>query len=377
MHAGGKADRSGLPMLDIAIVGGGLCGLALAQRLAAGDADFALFEARDRLGGRILSRRCASTDIDIDLGPAWIWPDQPAINALCRALDLVLLPQKDDGSVVVLSEADGRPKRLDNERLHLGAQRIAGGTGELTRALAQRIPAERVRFSHALVALSDRGDHVELVFQTARTEVVITARRVVLAMPPRLVEEHILFSPQLTPDLMRAMLATPTWMAATAKAVMTYGDRPELRDRSGAGNAFVTHEQATLAEIFDASAADGRLALGGFLALPAKLRRAFRKGLPLLVANQFAQVFGAGFEEGELALQDWAEEARTCASQDVLEPLARDVSHRADPRLSAALWDGRVLLGGSETAADHAGYLEGALIAASRLEGQLQAGAIR
>lgn len=360
-------------MLDIAIVGGGLCGLALAQRLAARRADFGLFEARGRLGGRILSRRCPVTAIDFDLGPAWVWPDQPAINELCRSLDLHLEPQKDDGSVVVLSEVDGRPKRLEHERLHLGAQRIAGGTGELTAALAQRIPAERIHLSHALVALTDRGEHVELVFQTGRTEIVATARRVVLAMPPRLVEEHVLFAPQLSPDLMHAMLATPTWMAATAKAVMTYGERPELRERSGAGNAFVTHEQATLAEIFDASAADGRLALGGFLALSAKLRRAFRKGLPLLVANQFAQVFGAGFEDGELAVQDWAEEARTCAGQDVLEPLARDLSHRADPRLSVALWDGRVLLGGSETAADHAGYLEGALIAASRLEGQLQA----
>ena len=40
---------------DIAIIGGGLSGLALARHLARDGCDFQLFEARNRFGGRIHS----------------------------------------------------------------------------------------------------------------------------------------------------------------------------------------------------------------------------------------------------------------------------------------------------------------------------------
>ena len=67
-------------MLDVAIVGGGLCGLALAHSLQARGSDWRLFEARSRLGGRVLT----AEDVDgtpVDLGATWYWPaTQPAIN---------------------------------------------------------------------------------------------------------------------------------------------------------------------------------------------------------------------------------------------------------------------------------------------------------
>ena len=40
-------------MHDIAIVGGGLCGLALLRLLSGSGLDVVLFEARARLGGRV------------------------------------------------------------------------------------------------------------------------------------------------------------------------------------------------------------------------------------------------------------------------------------------------------------------------------------
>ena len=68
-------------MLEIAIVGAGVCGLTLGRELAARGVSFALFEARERLGGRVLSVRNPTNGERLDLGPTWFWPDtQPAVS---------------------------------------------------------------------------------------------------------------------------------------------------------------------------------------------------------------------------------------------------------------------------------------------------------
>ena len=71
-------------MLDTAIVGGGLCGLALAAQLARRGQDFELFEARQRWGGRILTIDCKLSGHAVDLGASWFWPErQPLADRAC------------------------------------------------------------------------------------------------------------------------------------------------------------------------------------------------------------------------------------------------------------------------------------------------------
>jgi monoamine oxidase len=362
-------------MLDVAIIGGGLCGLTLAKRLHDRGLGFGLYEARTRFGGRILSHECRVSGMDIDLGPTWFWPDtQPAMTLWVNQLGLVSFPQHDDGTAFVLSATDKPPARLENQTIHAGARRLAGGMAALVRALIALLPQERLHSAHNLCSVCDRGDHVELTFLRDGETVTVTAKHAVLAMPPRLVEEHVCFLPQLREPLLAVMRETPTWMATQAKAVMAYGAMPEFRERCGSGNAFVHHEQAVLSEIFDACAIQGgKTALGGFLALPPHLRKSFRAGLPLLIASQFAQVFGQGFEQGELHYQDWATEPFTCASQDRKLPVQEDHPHSSHPLLREGNWRGKLFFAGSETADIAPGYLEGALKAALRVERQLLA----
>jgi monoamine oxidase len=357
-------------MLDVAVVGGGVCGLALARRLSERGLDYGVFEARPRAGGRVLSRLCPVSAINVDLGPTWFWPEtEPFMALLASELGLKTFPQTDDGTLMVLAEPDEPVRKLDNQLIHTGAMRLAGGMSALIDRLLQRIPESRLHLEHVLAAVADRGDRVELTFLAGEKSVTVGARRAVLAMPPRLVEEHVSFQPDLDEALFAAMLATPTAMASEAKAVMTYGAMPGFYGACGSGNAFVHHEQAVLREIFDASA-DGKHALGGFLAMSPDLRKSFRGGLPLLVASQFAQIFGAGFDQGNLHIQDWATEPYTCASQDRREAAAHGfpLSSRL---LRQRQWDGRLIFAGTETAETGAGHLEGALDAALRAEAVL------
>ena len=179
-------------MLDVAIVGGGVCGLALAHSLHARRLDWALYEARPRLGGRVLTRRTAH-GVAVDLGPSWFWPtNNPSLARLVADLGLATIEQPDDGRVLLLDDA-GQPPRLlplhpatgtlaegmvpEPGAVHGGAQRLAEGMTALVDAFAGTLPAARIHLAQPIARLVDAGDHVVLHLRGGST---VQARRVVL-----------------------------------------------------------------------------------------------------------------------------------------------------------------------------------------------------
>ncbi len=355
-------------MLDTAIVGGGLCGVVLARNLLRQGQAVGLFEARERLGGRILSAARTDAAGVVDLGPSWFWPDtQPLMKSLVAELGVASIPQHDDGSSLHLTDPDKAPDRIVGRSLHEGARRLPGGMAQLIDAIAKALPSDLLHLNHVLIAVSDRTDHVVLTLAAGNELVEIEARRVVLAVPPRLLEQGVRFTPALDETTREAMRSTATWMAAQAKVVFSC-DRAFWREAGQSGNAFVTHQQAVIGEIYDACDGDpGHAALGGFLALSPELRASFSAGLPLLMTSQMVQVFGSALEPAEQHYQDWANEPFTCSVLDRDSPAGEHVAI-ANPMLRRPQWDGRLHLAGSETAASGAGYLEGALEAARRVE---------
>jgi monoamine oxidase len=361
-------------MLDTAIVGGGLCGVVLARSLYRQGRAVALFEARDRLGGRILSVEGSGSGMAMDLGPTWFWPDtQPLMKNLVAELELASIPQHDDGSHLHLNDPDKAPDRVEGKELHAGARRLPDGMAQLIDTLAAELPPGLVHFNHALAEVVDGGDHVVLTLAAGDDVIEIKARHAVLAIPPRLLDQDVRFQPDLDEATREAMRGTETWMAAQAKVVVPYA-RAFWREAGQSGNAFVTHEQAVIGEIFDACDGNpGNAALGGFLALSPELRADFSVGLPLLMASQLVQVFGAALEPIEQHYQDWATEPFTCSARDRTASRGEHAGI-ANPMLRRPLWDGRLHLAGSETAAGGAGYLEGALEAARRIDLSLNRG---
>ncbi|MBZ0093569.1 MAG: FAD-dependent oxidoreductase, partial [Sulfuricellaceae bacterium] len=354
-------------MLDTAIVGGGLCGLALAHGLHGQGTSFALFEARSRLGGRILSVPCAASGMMLDLGPAWYWPDiQPRIARLVDELGLASFPQHDPGSVLRLTDPNKKPETLAAENLHGGARRLDGGMAALVGSLSERLPAAALHLEHELSAVLDRGDHVELLFHHGNEMRRVQARRVALALPPRLLDQQARFEPALDAPLREAMRATPTWMAGQAKAIVAY-PRPFWREAGQSGNAFVNHEQAVLGEIFDACNGSGeKAALGGFFALPPPFRASIHSSaMTMLIASQLVQIFGEAAGDGEQHIQDWACEPYTCSALD-RTPVSAHPEY-GNLALRSREWNGKLHFGSSETAAYGGGYLEGALEAAARI----------
>ena len=358
------ADALPLPVsrvFDVAIVGAGLCGLALARLLTGRGLEVQVIEARERLGGRVYTEHCEFTGQALDLGPTWFWSEtEPRIATLLTELGLASQAQHDPGDALWLTDPNREPdRRIEPGGLHVGARRIEGGAARLVDALAATLPSGSIRTGVALQALRDRGAFIELLPSTGHP---IRARQVVLALPARLVHEKIQFDPPLPTSVWEALAATPTWMAARAKSVTTFA-QPFWRTAGHSGNAFVRHAQAVLGEVFDAS--EGKAgALGGFVALNAAQRANFKRGLPLLIDSQLTQLFGPQTQDGHPFLQDWATEPWSCSALDRASPPEPPLS---DPLLRQPLWAGRVFLGGSETAAHGAGHMEGALESADRI----------
>ncbi|MDO9599764.1 MAG: FAD-dependent oxidoreductase [Azoarcus sp.] len=358
-------------MLETVIIGGGLNGLALANLLHGARREFALFEARDRLGGRVLG-----TAEGHDLGPTWFWPDhQPRITRLVADLGLTSFPQWETGSHLHQQEAGGKPSVFEQTDVHGGARRLAGGMRTLIDALAARLPSRQIHLGQALTGLRDRGSHIEIYLSQARGESILSARNVVLAMPPRLVEEHVAFDPQLAARTRLALRNSPTWMAAQAKLITTY-PTAFWRRQGYSGTATARHTQTVLAETWDAGeevgSESGRAALGAFLALSPTHRDDFRAGLEMLAVSQLGQLFGTAAHDGERHYHDWAEEPHTCSVLDRSPPLAHP--EYGDRELQHPSWQGKLHFGSTETAAYGGGYLEGALEAAGRIRRELSLG---
>ena len=347
------------PSITAALVlGGGLAGLHAARLLRRAGVDVHLVEARDRLGGRI-----QTTGEGFDLGPSWFWPQaQPAIGALVADLGLRAFAQATDGDALVDRRPAGAPQRHPGFHPAPPSMRVAGGTTALIEALRRDLPADRVHPNTCAVALtlSETGVHV-LLRDRDGADRVITAQQVVAALPPRLFEATVALDPAPPPALRRLWRGTPTWMAPHAKVVAAY-DRPFWREAGLSGMA--QSLAGPLAEIHDATTAEGRAALFGFVGLAPPTRAAMGEAaLAEACVAQLVRLFGAPAARPLVVhVKDWAADPLTATPADLADgghpvPVARWVEGD---------WAARLVMAGSETGATAPGYLAGAVEAGER-----------
>jgi monoamine oxidase len=71
--------------MDVIVIGGGLAGLAATQKLSQAGKTVLLLEARDRLGGRVLTHRIPGSPYPVELGPEWIDSSSPLGDLLRQA----------------------------------------------------------------------------------------------------------------------------------------------------------------------------------------------------------------------------------------------------------------------------------------------------
>ena len=369
--------------VDVAIVGGGLAGLMIANELEKKQQEqqhqsYKLFEARDILGGRLVNDN-GPTD-DIDLGGAWFWPpEQELVSGLVQELDIGTFEQ-----------APRHP--------FMSTRRFDGGAVQLIRKLYQRIPDHNVVMNSPIVkceqivtsseseekselceassSLSSSFGSKKIKLQTSNNSVICLV--ISFCIPPKLITKHITFDPPLSAAKQRAMKESNTWMAGVTKVALTYS-KPfwnanyEFQNLIGRlpGPAFQLYDSST----------DKVSALTAFTLAtqPGTIDNTDEDNVNLAkkVAAQVSQSFQL------LGQTENAQNAQSFEKFYIQRwPLEKYISEETYPKniqphpypvkaLSTVEWNGLLLFGGTETDDSSPGVMEGAIGSAIRCVEQL------
>lgn len=399
-------------MPRVVVVGAGLSGLVCARQLVRAGIDALVFEARDRVGGRTLTRG------GLDLGAMWMSAGQDRLRGLAAELGVRTAPQHRDGAVVVarpeglrsvlgglerwrrfrelerLSRAatavggersladwlDQRVKRADaRAMIELAAEletaaspakvsllhyltalrasggfkpgrevRFEGGAQQLSTRIAEEL-AGRVRLSCPVVAIDQSDSGVTVAVEGA----TVSADYGVLAVPPSLCASIDVRGRSPA----RAVVERAMPLANVVKLIAVY-PAPFWRDQGLSGEAYSIGSRLRATADY-CSADGGRAALVGFIVGDATAEA----GDPIAdLVDLFGDQAAAPIDYVE---HDWSTDpwAGGCIG-NALPGSDFDAEALRAPC-------GRVHYAGSETAREWPRYLEGAICAGQRVAGEI------
>jgi monoamine oxidase len=354
----------------VIIVGGGLAGLYAAYKLERLNIPYTLLEAKPALGGRILG--VSSNEANhhaFDLGPAWIFPHQVKIQNLLKALSLKLFQQFNTGDVLYQLSGLAQPRRVaSGEGMEL--YRIEGGLKALVSSLISKINTNSIKLN--TVVCSMHRDNNKWCLQTENGD-QYSADRLLLALPPRMISQHLTPSTWASESLKSRLDNCQTWMAAQAKFVATY-QKPFWRERGLSGQSF--SQTGPMVEMHDACSVDAsneaagsspHFGLFGFIGIPARQRANYSE-MQIKQACIEQLTFFYGNDAADYThcyLKDWAQDGFVASSRDIAEP-----SRHSDISLSGLTEELDAMnlhLCGSEFATSDPGYLEGAIDAVDQV----------
>jgi monoamine oxidase len=262
-----------------------------------------------------------------------------------------------DGDIL-LQQPGGSVERSPGPSPMAGSWRIEGGINRLVDAIASQIDASHRLLAHRVTGLTIDGDIITADINGPSGKTQLQAKRVALAIPPRLAAE-LIFTPELPAAVTRTLTATPTWMAGYAKFFAVY-DEPFWRQQGLCGSAF--SQRGPLAEIHDASPISANtFSLFGFSGLDSESRtRLGRDEFIKQATAQLAVLFGnQANSPTAVYFQDWSSESFTAGADDH-RPLSCHPQYGSNLPLDSS-WDGRLEFISTESSFSNGGLIEGAL----------------
>jgi len=335
---------------NIVIVGGGLAGLTTAYLLEQKGYQSTILEARNRLGGRILTCRY-DDEPPLEMGATWLGKKHTHLINLLEQLDIGIFEQFMGNKAYYEPISTSPPQLVQLPENEDPTYRIEGGSDNLIQTLKQKLNNCSVELGQAVTSIqqNDRAVQIETTQSRFNADIVI------LTLPPKLLHDHISFSPALPSSLTDIAAQTHTWMADSIKIALSYR-KPFWREENTSGT--IMSNAGPITELYDHSNQEGsRFALKGFMneayhSLSKKERRE-------LTLDHLQKFYGNKINK-YLSYHEtiWREEPYTFANyQQHIIPH----QHNGEPIFQQWYWDHSLLIAGSETAQAFPGYMDGAV----------------
>jgi len=346
--------------MRVLILGAGLSGLTAAYKLQAQGVQVSILEARERLGGRIWTKRLAG-ETPVEAGATWFGMKHTYLVHLLDELGVGHFKQYTDGASLIGSAFDSSLRQFYIPEEEPPSYRIEGGSTALIQSLANGIDASSIHMGSPVNSLDFSGTSCTVTTNRDAYEADV----VVSTLPPRLFAHSINVTPALPNTLRELALNTQTWMGRSVKFFVAYKKRFWVK-KGLSGAAF--SQGGIIPEMYDHVSSDGaHFALKGFLSDQA-YRLSFEQRKEAVI-NQLTLYFGQEAKEAiEYGDTLWGGDPRTDAAG---LPDLFPHQHNGHPLLREPLFDGRLFLGGSETADAFAGYMDGAVNAGLRVVKQV------
>lgn len=332
---------------SIIIIGAGLSGLSLAYFLRDQNFDITIVEARNRIGGRIFTKRTL-VGSPVEMGATWLTPAHHNLLELIEELRIKFIPQYYGKTVHY--QYEGGQQRVPVPSNLPESFRFNDGTDEIVKRLADALKDNVAIYYNQPVVSLNFSEKAVVTTQNGRYEGDV----VVSTLPPNLLASTITFEPELPQNLKKAMVNTQTWMGDSIKIAAVYDDKPWIQD--GNGSFFST--SGPIVEFYEHS------------------RNALHEGVLMGFSNQTDERrittqlndFLPGKTAQQILLKNWAEEKFTYhPNPDPVMPH----QGQGHPIFHRTYFDAKLFLAGTETSDYHPGYMEGAVVSAKRTKDQL------
>ena len=334
---------------EIVILGAGLAGLTAAFELEKAGIPYLILEARDRIGGRVLTIT-TDTGAIIEMGATWFADKHTHLMELIMDLEVPYQKQY-TGSRVLYDYAN--PDRtiqlfelpLSNESQYL----FTNGTQSLLDALYQRIYSKQIRLGQQVQKLVFEENGVRI---TANGQEILS-ERVISTLPPHLFLNTIRVSPDLPSGVAEVLGQTHTWMGESIKAGLEYAEGFWRKREIGT----LLSQFGPVQELHDHQH-DGKegYVLKGFVSPDLHLQG--KEVREEKVLEQMKLYFGEELPEATYYEKDWQRDPLTFFPYSSTPVPHQNNGH---PLLRESFFDGRLYFAGSETAQAFPGYLDGAI----------------
>jgi len=339
-----------MKQMTVAVIGGGLCGLTAAYFLKRANINATIFEARNRLGGRMHSHY-SEVEAPIELGATWLGKKHRHLVALLNELEVETFEQYMGEHAIYDPISTSPPQIVKMPYNPDPTYRIRGGSSELINKLASKLDQDSILLNRKIAEIRENGKKIEIVSDQQTFEF----DKVIMTIPPRLFLKTIKITPKLPDELVKIGLNTHTWMSESIKVALTYAN-PFWRNEHQIGSIF--SNTGLVSEMYDHSNYEAsRFALKGFInggfAFTSLEERKKR------VVNQLTNYFGKQAEK-YISYHEtvWRDEQFTHSDYDGFILPHQNNGHAI---FQSEVYQDKLLIGGSETAKEHPGYMDGAV----------------